>query len=163
MKFFCLTILFVVASCASPQYIVGKEEFKKIPKGSRRVIVSTDYPADSLFNVVARILAKDAWPVQSDRTAMQITSLGRSIGSGTFMRPNVFIEPGGSGSKAYFAGEWLLDANGQIVMQSFANKSNYGSSRIVFGKTGTTKTDMAFQKLVMLARKIENGRISYSQ
>lgn len=92
---------------------------------------------------------------------MQISSVGRSIGSGTYMIPNIFIEANGSGSKAYFSGEWKLDQSGQVVMQAFTNTTNYSSTRIVFTKTGTTKADAAFQKLVRLAQKIEGSEIAY--
>lgn len=158
-----LILLVFVYSCAPSSLLISKDDYKLIPKGSRKVVVDSQLSPDSLLSFCAKALAKDGWPVQSDKTAMQIISLGRSIGRGTFVRPNVFIESTAAGSRAYFSGEWLLDANGQISMQVWTNTSNYGSTRIVFTKNPTTKTDYAYQKLVLLARRIPDGKITHQQ
>lgn len=160
MKYLLITI--VLYSC-SPTYLVSKQEFNEIPKGSKKVIASAKISGDSLFTVVAQIMAKDGWPTQSDRPSMSISSTGKSIGSGTFVKPSIYIENTATGSKAYFSGQWGLDQNGQIVMQAFTNSSNYGFSEIVFGKTGTSKPDVAFQKLLQLAEQVKGVEVTFSK
>jgi len=157
-----LLLLIIVSSCA-PTYLISKGEFNEIPKGSTKVIASVKYPADSLYKVIASVLARDGWPVQSDKNAMQVSSTGKSIGSGTFMKPSVYVESTQSGSRAFFSGQWGLDGTGQVVMQAFTSTSNYGFNQIVFGKTGTSKPDVAFQKLVLLAEQLGSVEITFSK
>lgn len=157
-----LYLLIFITSC-TPTYLVTKQEFNEIPKGSKKVIAEVKYSPDSLFTNIAKIMAKDGWPLQSDRPSMSMSSTGKSIGSGTFLKPAIYIESTASGSKAYFSGQWGLDANGQIVMQSFTNSSNYGFTEIVFGKTGTSKADVSFQKLLQLAEQLQGVQITFSK
>lgn len=160
MKKRLLPICLFLLSC-SPVFLVSRSDFEAIPKGARKVIVTVPYSADSLFSSVAKVLSKDGWPVRLEKTAMQINSDGKSIGNGTVLKPVVYIEDNGSSSKAYFSGQWGLDSKGQIAMEVWTGTQNYGFQEVVFMKTGTTKPDVAFQKLVFLAKDIPGGVISY--
>lgn len=156
-----LSIILLLTAC-SPLYLVEKNDFQQIPKGSKKVIVNVSYATDSLFKIVSKNFAREGCPVQTDKNAMQIFCNGKSVEGGTLLKAMAFVEPTTTGSQVVFSGEWGLNQEGQIMMQAFTNTQIYATSPIVFEKNGTSKTDVAFQHLVLFARQIENGTISYS-
>ena len=156
-------LIALIAVACSPTYIVTKDEFSEIPKGSTKVTASVHYSADSLFMVASRVLARNGCPVQSDRTAMQIIGGNKSVEGGTVMNCRVFIEPNGTGSTATFSGEWGLNADGQLMQQALTGTSTNSMNKISFGGTGTTKPDVAYQYLVKYAKEIPGSIISYAK
>ncbi|TRX37999.1 hypothetical protein FNW52_03615 [Flavobacterium sp. ZT3R18] len=156
-----LSIILLLTAC-SPLYLVGKNDFQQIPKGSKKVIVNVSYATDSLFKIVSKNFAREGCPVQTDKNAMQIYCNGKSVEGGTLLKAMAFVEPTATGSQVIFSGEWGLNQEGQIMMQAATNIQYNATSPIVFEKNGTSKTDVAFQYLVLFARQIENGNISYS-
>lgn len=158
-----LLIITLFFSACSPIFLVSKNDFKQIPRGSKKVIVNVSYGAGSLFNIISKNFAREGCPVQTDKNAMQIYCNGKSIEGGTLLKAMVFVEPTTSGSQATFSGEWGLNQEGQIAMQAFTKTQIYATSPIVFEQTGTTKADVAFQHLVLMARQIQAGNISYSK
>jgi len=152
-------LIAIFASC-SPIYMVDKAEFNKIPKGTKKIVVASSLSADSLFTAISRSFSREGWVVKSDKGSMQISAEPKSVGSGTSLKPMVFIENG----SAYYSGEWGLDQEGQLMLQSMTRGANtVAFSPIVFERSGTTKNDVAFQGLLLLAKKIPDGAISYSK
>ena len=159
MKIILISLLLM--SCATPVYLIDKSSYDAIPKNSTKVVASVSYGADSLYNIVERVFSIDGWPITSNRSAMQISSTGKSIGTGTFMKPLVYIESINNGAVAYFSGEVGLDQNGQIMMQVIAGMQIQQLNPIVFSGSPTNRTDLGFQKLVKMANEIKDVKITY--
>ncbi|MCE7062177.1 hypothetical protein [Dyadobacter sp. CY343] len=160
------TLLFFVAiitvGCVK-MYAISETDFASIPKGSKRVTVTSPLSADSAYKHVSRYFVTNGWIVNGNKEMMQISIDPRSIGAGTMLRPVVFVEPNGTGSFVHYRGEWGLDQQGQIMLQSFARGYNTTALQpIVFEKKGTTKADAAFQALVVYAKRVP-GEITYSK
>jgi len=153
-----LATIAILLNACSPVYLVSKSEFQAIPKGTKKIVVTTTLPQDSLFTIISREFSREGWMVKSDKPSGQISSEGKSVGSGTLLKPFVFIE----GGTAYYSGEWGLDQQGQLMLQSFAKANTVALQPIIFEKSGVTKNDVAFQGLLLLAKKVP-GDLSYSK
>ena len=160
-KIIGLSILtaFTLISC-TPIILLQQTEFNEIPVGSKMVFVTVDYSKDSLFNRVSKSFARYGCPVKSDKGAMQVLCDGKSVEGGTLMKIQAFVDDEGNGSSVLFSGDWGLDGNGQIAMKAFAGMTMYSTMPIVFNGRGTTKPDIAFQHMVILAKQLD-GKISY--
>ena len=160
-KIIGLSILtaFTLISC-TPIILLQQTEFNEIPVGSKMVFVTVNYSKDSLFNRVSKSFARYGCPVKSDRGAMQVICDGKSVEGGTLMKLQAFVDDEGSGSSVLFSGDWGLDANGQIAMKAFGGMTMYSTMPIVFNGRGTTKPDIAFQHMVILAKQLD-GKITY--
>lgn len=160
-KIIGLSILtaFTLISC-TPIILLQQTEFNEIPVGSKMVFVTVDYSKDSLFNRVSKSFARYGCPVKSDRGAMQVICDGKSVEGGTLMKLQAFVDDEGNGSSVLFSGDWGLDANGQIAMKAFGGMTMYSTMPIVFNGRGTTKPDIAFQHMVILAKQLD-GKITY--
>lgn len=160
-KIIGLSILtaFTLISC-SPIILLQQTEFNEIPVGSKMVFVTVDYSKDSLFNRVSKSFARYGCPVKSDKGAMQVLCDGKSVEGGTLMKIQAFVDDEGNGSSVLFSGDWGLDGNGQIAMKAFAGMTMYSTMPIVFNGRGTTKPDVAFQHMVILAKQLD-GKITY--
>ena len=160
-KIIGLSILtaFTLISC-TPIILLQQTEFNEIPVGSKMVFVTVDYSKDSLFNRVSKSFARYGCPVKSDKGAMQVLCDGKSVEGGTLMKIQAFVDDEGSGSSVLFSGDWGLDGNGQIAMKAFAGMTMYSTMPIVFNGRGTTKPDVAFQHMVILAKQLD-GKITY--
>ncbi len=150
-------LVIILQSCA-PIYMVSKSEFQQIPKGTKKVVIQTNMSSDSLFTAISKSFSREGWVVKSDKGSMQISAEPKSVGSGTSLKPFVYIED----KTAYYSGEWGLDQQGQIMLQSMTRVNTVALSPIAFQKSGTSKNDVAFQGLVLLAKKIP-GELSYSK
>jgi hypothetical protein len=84
----------------------------------------------------------------------------KSVEGGTLMKIQAFVDDEGNGSSVLFSGDWGLDGNGQIAMKAFAGMTMYSTMPIVFNGRGTTKPDVAFQHMVILAKQLD-GKITY--
>ena len=160
-KIIGLSILtaFTLISC-TPIILLQQTEFNEIPVGSKMVFVTVDYSKDSLFNRVSKSFARYGCPVKSDKGAMQVLCDGKSVEGGTLMKIQAFVDDEGNGSSVLFSGDWGLDGNGQIAMKAFAGMTMYSTMPIVFNGRGTTKPDIAFQHMVILAKQLD-GKITY--
>ena len=160
-KIIGLSILtaFTLISC-TPIILLQQMEFNEIPVGSKMVFVTVDYSKDSLFNRVSKSFARYGCPVKSDKGAMQVLCDGKSVEGGTLMKIQAFVDDEGNGSSVLFSGDWGLDGNGQIAMKAFAGMTMYSTMPIVFNGRGTTKPDVAFQHMVILAKQLD-GKITY--
>jgi hypothetical protein len=153
-----LTALTLI-SC-TPIILLQQTEFNEIPVGSKMVFVTVDYSKDSLFNRVSKSFARYGCPVKSDKGAMQVLCDGKSVEGGTLMKIQAFVDDEGNGSSVLFSGDWGLDGNGQIAMKAFAGMTMYSTMPIIFNGRGTTKPDVAFQHMVILAKQLD-GKITY--
>lgn len=161
MKRFLLLVL-IAAGC-SPVYLVDKKDFSLIPKGSTSINVGTTISPDSAFKVVAKEFTRGGWVVNSNKDLLQLSAEPKSVGSGTALKPIVNIDKSAGGTTISFRGEWGLDQQGQIMMQSISRGANIsGFKPVIFEGKGTTKNDVAFQSLVVIARKIQ-GDLTYSK
>ena len=160
-KIIGLSILtaFTLISC-TPIILLQQTEFNEIPVGSKSVFITVNYSKDSLFNRVSKSFARYGCPVKSDRAAMQVLCDGKSVEGGTLMKIQAFVDDEGNGSSVLFSGDWGLDGNGQIAMKAFAGMTMYSTMPIVFNGRGTTKPDVAFQHMVILAKQLD-GKITY--
>ena len=160
-KIIGLSILtaFTLISCTLI-ILLQQTEFNEIPVGSKMVFVTVDYSKDSLFNRVSKSFARYGCPVKSDKGAMQVLCDGKSVEGGTLMKIQAFVDDEGNGSSVLFSGDWGLDGNGQIAMKAFAGMTMYSTMPIVFNGRGTTKPDVAFQHMVILAKQLD-GKVTY--
>ncbi|MCF2517134.1 hypothetical protein [Dyadobacter sp. CY351] len=156
-KALLLFITGALFSC-SPIYMVSKSEFQQIPKGTKKIVIQTEMADDSLFTIISKSFSREGWVVKSDKGSMQISAEPKSVGSGTALKPFVFIED----KKAYYSGEWGLDQKGQLMMQSMVRANTVAFEPIAFERSGITKNDVAFQGLLLLAKKIP-GELTYSK
>jgi hypothetical protein len=140
--------------------LIQQTEFNEIPIGSKSVKVEVSYSKDSLFNVVSRNFARYGCPVKTDKSAMQILCDGKNVEGGTNMKLKAFVDDDGVGSYVTISGDYGLDASGQIALKAFAGTTMYSTFPIEFNGKGTTKADVAFQHMVILAKQL-NGKISY--
>jgi hypothetical protein len=150
---------FTLISC-TPIILLQQTEFNEIPVGSKMDFVTVNYSKDSLFNRVSKSFARYGCPVKSDKGAMQVLCDGKSVEGGTLMKIQAFVDDEGNGSSVLFSGDWGLDGNGQIAMKAFAGMTMYSTMPIVFNGRGTTKPDVAFQHMVILAKQLD-GKITY--
>jgi hypothetical protein len=150
---------FTLISC-TPIILLQQTEFNEIPVGSKMVFVTVNYSKDSLFNRVSKSFARYGCPVKSDKGAMQVLCDGKSVEGGTLMKIQAFVDDEGNGSSVLFSGDWGLDGSGQIAMKAFAGMTMYSTMPIVFNGRGTTKPDVAFQHMVILAKQLD-GKITY--
>jgi hypothetical protein len=162
MKHLLLFFVLTTTGCA-PVYLIGQPEFNAIPKGSKKVVVHVPYQADSLLVNISKIMLQDGWPLEVDRSIRQITSVGKSVGGGTLMKPHVYVEQVGAESIAYLTGEWGADANGQIMIQAMSGMNVTGMQQIVFDRVATNKPDLAFQNLVVIGKKIPAAILTFEQ
>ena len=158
MAFFSICLLI---SC-SPIILLQQSEFNEIPIGSKSITINVDYGKDSLFNIVSKNFARYGCPTKTDKAAMQILCDGKSVEGGTLMKLKAFVDENGNGSYVTISGDYGLDANGQIAMKAFGGMTMYSTFPIEFNGRGTTKADVAFQHMVILAKQI-NGKITYSK
>ena len=159
MKNILLLIVAIFLYACAPTYLVSKSEFQSIPKGTKKIIVKTEISSDSLFTLISKSFSREGWVVKSDKGSMQISAEPKSVGSGTALKPFVYIED----KTAYYSGEWGLDQKGQLMMQSMVRGVNtVAFEPIIFERFGTTKNDVAFQGLVLLAKTIP-GELSYAK
>lgn len=159
---FLVSMIIILLVGCSPIILIQQTEFNEIPIGSKNIKVELNYSKDSLFNVVSRNFARYGCPVKTDKSAMQILCDGKNVEGGTNMKLKAFVDDNGSGSYVTISGDYGLDANGQIAMKSFAGMTMYSTFPIVFNGKGTTKADVAFQHMVILAKQL-NGSITYSK
>lgn len=157
--FFTIGLSILLIGC-TPIMLIQQTEFNEIPIGSRSVKVEVSYSKDSLFNVVSRNFARYGCPVKTDKSAMQILCDGKNVEGGTNMKLKAFVDDDGVGSYVTISGDYGLDASGQIALKSFAGMTMYSTFPIEFNGKGTTKADVAFQHMVILAKQL-NGKISY--
>ena len=153
-----ITTLFISAmlqSCGS--YLVDKKEVSQIPKGAKKIVINSNYSSDSLFTIISKSFIREGWIIKSNKSSMQISAESKSVGHGTTLTPVVYIE----GGKAYYSGEWGMDYKGQLMIYSFGGPSQLKSEPIKFRRAPSTKNDLAFQGLLLLAKKVPNSKITY--
>lgn len=160
-RFLILCVVLTSAVSCVKMYAIDKADFNAIPKGTKIISVSSPLTPDSAFKHISAYFVRNGWVVNGNREVYQIVPGPKSIGAGTLLKPIINIEQDGAGSKVNFRGEWGLDQDGQLMLQSFARGVNTtGMKPIVFEKNGTTKNDAAFQALVVYARRVP-GEIMY--
>lgn len=162
MKKIIIAYTIFLSSC-TPIYLISKDDFKKIPTGSTKVIVKVPYSADSLMNTFTRVMASQGFPVNTNKIAMQVSSEGKSIGGGTMMKTLIYFEQIGDSSKATMTGAYGLDATGNIAFSAFAGHNSSGTDVAVFNGSSTSKPDLVYQQMVVFAKAIPDARIIYSK
>jgi len=109
MKYIYIVLLFVLTACASSSVVIDPGIANQIPKNSTKVIVSTNLPADSLYQKAYQTLALDGYSIKHSSDKMrQITTGKKEINSfvGSIML-NVLIIKDKTGSKAIYSGQWV--------------------------------------------------------
>ncbi len=155
-----LSLFAILLNGCTTIMLLEQTEFNGIPVGSKSVKVEVSYSKDSLFNVVSRNFARYGCPVKTDKSAMQILCDGKNVEGGTNMKLKAFVDDDGGGSYVTISGDYGLDAGGQIAMKAFGGMTMYSTFPIEFNGRGTTKADVAFQHMVILAKQL-NGKIIY--
>ena len=157
---FWLSLFAIMLIGCTTIMLLEQTEFNEIPVGSKSVKVEVSYSKDSLFNVVSRNFARYGCPVKTDKSAMQILCDGKNVEGGTNMKLKAFVDDDGGRSYVTISGDYGLDAGGQIAMKAFGGMTMYSTFPIEFNGRGTTKADVAFQHIVILAKQL-NGSITY--
>lgn len=157
-----LFAILLFSSC-TPTYLISKEEFKKIPYGSTKVVVTSEISSDSLMNTFTRLLAADGFPVNTNKIAMQVTTEGKSIGGGTLMKTYIYVEQLKDSSRATMTGAYGLDAQGNIAFSVFAGNNSSGTDIAKFTNSATSRPDLVYQKMVAFAQMIPNSTIRHAK
>lgn len=158
-------ILFVLAlsSCVGTFALLDQSELQQIPKGSSKVIVTVPMDQNTLLTYVAKQLAREGFPVQTDKLAMQVSTGSKSIEGGATVRIIANVDTVENNSIVTISGEWGLNSEGQAALFAFSGSDMPGvSNKIVNeGAIATTKPGIAFQHMVLIAKSIPNGTITY--
>lgn len=161
-KFLTILIAASFVKC-SPTILIDKNEFKAIPKGTSKIVVTVPYDQDSLFTSVAKLFAREGCPVETNKTSMQIYCNGKSVEGGAALKSLVYVDQTATGGRAVFTGQWGLNQEGQVVMKALANTEIHEFSPVKFEGTGTSKNDVVFQRMLMMAKQVPGGYIRFEK
>jgi hypothetical protein len=164
MKCIYLILLSTIIVSCSPIILIKKDDLRKIPKGSTKVIAKTAMPPDEAYAFVLKSFAKYGCPVAGTKESMQVICNGKAIEGGTMLKALAFIEPSDTGSSVVLSGEWGLSAMGQAGFGAFTGIGGMsGTEKIVWEGIYATKSCLAFQHLIVLAIDIPGERIRYER
>lgn len=160
--FSAILMIVTLASCSTVT-LLEKSDLKKIPRGSTKVIAKKSVSADSLLTILTHQMAKDGWTVTTNKEARQISTTMRSVQGGTSMKVNAYVEPVTGGSMVTFSGEWGLDLDGSIAVNSYNSFGANGSKTIIWTGELSKKTNLAFQNLIIIAIDIKPSSLFYEK
>jgi hypothetical protein len=160
---FAFTVCTILFTQCAPPMLVNREDLRKVPVGSTKVITKTPLNPDDAFSMIAKNFAKAGCPVISDKTSMQVICNGRAVEGETMLKALAFIEPEGTGSSIIMSGEWGLTASGQAGMSAFGASGISGTNKVVWEGVFPTKACVAFQHLILMSNNIPNGLVSYAK
>lgn len=159
-----LLALSLLSLSCSPTILVKKDDLRKIPKGSTKVIAETNMSPDDAYSYISKSFAKSGCPVVGSKESMQVICNGKAVEGGTMLKALAFIEPTATGSNVVFSGEWGLSSSGQIFLTSMTRVGGVSSSeKIVWQGVYNTKPCIAFQHLVVMAIDVPSDRIRYEK
>lgn len=158
-----LLLLWISSSCA-PTFLISQEEVKSIPKGTKKILVDVPYSQDQLLSNVAKYFSREGYQVNTDKTAMQVSTGFKSIEGGATVRMVAFVDSVSNNSRLYLSGEWGLNTDGQAAMKAFSGATMSGASNAIIydWNMGGTKPGIAFQHMVLAAKAVPDGVITYS-
>lgn len=156
-----LLFIALLSSCATYS-LFKKEDLKKIPVGSSKVIALTTMSPDSCFKFMMRQMAKDGWAVTTNKEVMQISTALRSVQGGTSIKVNAFIQPSHKGSEIILSGEWGLDLDGSIAVNPYGIGIS-GTKTIIWTGDLSKKTNLAFQNLLNVGISANPYAVSYEK
>jgi hypothetical protein len=143
--------------------LLNRDELRSIPKGTKKIIASSSQSPEETYITVSKIFAKNGCPVTSNKESLQVICNGKSVEGGTSLKAMAFIEPSQSGSTITFSGEWGLDGMGQAGMSAFGAGGISGSNTIIWEGVYPTKSCIAFQHMMMLAKEVSNTELLYEK
>jgi hypothetical protein len=158
---FSLFAFFLLTASCTPILLISESEFNEIPENSTKVVVTTNYSADSLYKTIALILANNGYDVNENKTALQIYTNPKSLERSNSIKCRANITITDAGTLVNFSGDYGLNAEGQMQMQAFTGRSYEGFLPIKFTKNTSQRADYCFQHLILLAKEIKGGVISY--
>lgn len=148
--------------CMPPPYqsILSPQLNSKIPNGADKVVLSSALPTDSLFNEVFSVLTEQNFRISSENKSIgYLSTEGKDIGSGTYMRMSIKITKTENGSKLVGSAEWMPDA----VTLATAN-AIFGAHLTqewgIASRSNVGKPDFVFEKMVLILQRITNININ---
>lgn len=92
ISFFLLLGLFLISQCTSLK-LVSDYNTENIPSGANYVRLSSDVPADSLFNIIINTLYFEGYGIHhSDSKILSITTEDRHLGESTYLKMRIIIQ-----------------------------------------------------------------------
>lgn len=154
------TFFLLIASC-TPILLISESAYNEIPENSTKVVVTTNYSADSLYKTIAMILANNGYDVNENKTALQIYTNPKTLEHSSSIKCRANVSITDAGTLVTFIGDYGLNLEGQMKMQAFTGRSYEGFMPIKFTKNSNQRADYCFQNLILLAKEIKGGVISY--
>jgi len=153
----------ILSSCAGSYTLLHQNDLEQIPEGSSKVVVHVPYDQNKLLTHIAKYFAREGYPVQTDKVAMQVSTGFKSIEGGASVRMIASVDTVENGSRVIISGEWGLNSDGQAAMYAFAGMNMSGTSNKVIneGRLTSTKPGIAFQHMVLAAKSVPAGTITY--
>jgi|AntRauTorcE11897_2_1112592.scaffolds.fasta_scaffold09546_2 hypothetical protein len=145
-----IVIAILFTACASTHDIIPAETSNSIPKGATKVMVTSKFPADSLYKESYTELANEGYTVIHSSDQMHQISAKNTMGllGGDELTVNILVNNEGNGSKAILSGTW--------------NNSYLGTTKAEWSGGKHSKDEYSFALIVKIAKQL-NGTISYSK
>lgn len=159
MKRYLLLIL-LVSSCRTT-LILDKEDVKGIKYGSDKVIIHSKSSADTLFSQIARDLSSRMWIVKEARAASMISCDPRMVKGDIYLKPIIKISSSSKGSIATYSGFWSPRKMEQDQIDLIITKAPNNVTPIRW-EGYKTVPGLAFQNLIMMAKRIPSDSITFT-
>ncbi|HYX09421.1 MAG TPA: hypothetical protein VE912_21995 [Bacteroidales bacterium] len=145
-----IVIAILFTACASTKDVIPTETANSIPKGSTKVIVTSKFPADSLYKESFTELANEGYTVIHSSDQMHQISAKNTMDllGGDELTVNILVNNKGNGSKAILSGTW--------------NNSYLGTNKAEWSGGRSSKYEYSFAMIVKIAKRL-NGTLSYSK
>ena len=157
-----ISLIGVFYSCISSQSILTPEQLKAIPTGSKKIIVETSYEKEELFSMVSQGMARDGWPVKTNKDVWQITTDLRQVQESTTVSAIIFFEEDSEGTIMTITGAWGVDAAfGAGLSAAFGGASISGQSEAKMDGMRNSRPSIAFQNLALIGLKVPNATVLY--
>ncbi len=154
-----LVVVLIASGCKS-SLIIDRSEISDIPGGATQVYAFSPVSADSLFIYTSRLLTQRGWIVREAKASNQISCDPKMVKGGVHIKPLIKIESNDEGSVAIYSGVWSLRPMHQDRIDFIVTQAENRTERITW-KGYKTKPGLAFQNLIMMAKRGPQAQIRY--
>lgn len=157
---FIITISFI--SC-SPSYqsILPEETQLQIPLKATKVILKSDFTADSLFAETLNLLIKENFRITNENKSIgYISTEGKKVSEVLFLRLNIKINKINDHSTLIASAESMLDAASYSLANSIWGTNLQQEWHPVFSN-GYGNPNFPYEKLVEIIQKIPHDKMLF--
>lgn len=151
-------VLILLISCSSPSVLMHHDDFRKIKRGAKEIVVLTAYTPDSLYKLLEISFSQKTKNYISIKDSLILKSSGEIGEEGIIHRTIARVKPNAKGSVAILKAEWRVDAK-QVIING---EPVYRTVPVKFHGYGYHKGDIAFQYSYLIASSIPGGKIDYN-